>query len=78
MKKISKQSIVDLAKKLPVVNELDQSQMVGGSVYVSPYGVRYGKAGYNDTFYVLGSDAVYKQILNKNVDERDNQGIALY
>lgn len=67
-----------MAKKLPVVNELDQNQMVGGSVYVSPYGVRYGREGHNDTFYMIGSDAVYKEIRKKNIDDRDNQGIALY
>lgn len=78
MKELTKKSLEDLAKKLPVVSEADQNQMIGGSVYVNPYGVRYGRAGYNDTLYVLGSDAVYNQILNKDISERDNQGISLY
>lgn len=78
MKKLTKKSLEDLANKLPVVSELDQNQMIGGSVYVSPYGVRFGREGHNDTFYMIGSDGVYNEIRKMPIDDRDNQGIQLY
>ena len=58
MKRITKQNLNDLAKVMPVLNEKQQFENVGGTYYVSNLTYEgLGFVGNSDVIYVISPDA---------------------
>ena len=59
MKKLTKKNLDELAKKMPVISEIEQRSMVGGTIYVDYDGFELGRVGGSDIFYVIGTKDMY-------------------
>lgn len=74
MKRITKQNLNDLAKVMPVLNEKQQFENVGGTYYVSNLSYEgLGFVGNSDVIYVISPDAYENAV----VDGDEYAGVAL-
>ena len=65
MKRITKQNLNDLAKVMPVLNEKQQFENVGGTYYVSNLTYEgLGFVGNSDVIYVISPDAYENAVVN--------------
>lgn len=70
-RKLTRKNLDELAKVMPVLSEEVQSSCMGGTIYVSADGIRFGKIGGSDEFYVIDA-AQWRSINNpKSSDYND-------
>ena len=69
MKKLTKKNLEELAKEMPVISEIEQRSMVGGTIYVDYDGFELGRVGGSDLFYVIGTKDMYYHARDNDIQD---------